>query len=74
MVPISGSVELLSQDVMELLTHFNNTVCHCFDILIPLLKEGSVVHYKGHLANPSVSLIARIEGYLLSEHRVKGGY
>jgi hypothetical protein len=74
MVPISGSVELVSQDVMQLLTHFNNTVCHCFDILIPLLEESSVVHYKGHLTNPLVSLIAKIEGCLLCEHRVKGGY
>lgn len=43
MVPVPRCLELLSQQLVQLLPHLDDTSGHCLDISLPLLKQLWVV-------------------------------
>ena len=49
MVPIPGRLQLVRQQLVELLSHADNPLGHCLDVLLPLFEQPRVIQNKRHL-------------------------
>lgn len=49
MVPVSGRLQLMRQQAMELISHADNPLCHRLNVPFPLLEQHAIIQYKRHL-------------------------
>lgn len=49
MVPVSGRLQLMCQQAMELISHADNPLGHRLNIPFPLLEQHAIIQDKRHL-------------------------